>query len=552
MHPSSMGEIFHAHFVPKKVNPIQVERESGRTLGGRTLGQLVMRSTLFRNPCNTFRSTRGTLGAYVMLTLTSTLQGTVKPQLLSAAGSRRHLLESVRGVDVATRVVDLDETRAIAVALKLKNDMSAGEVQVMLIEVFPSSEVDYVFTQQPVVTREGELLRNVPVEPAGMIKARGGRGSVRDGAMQYEWTVDKNGRLEMVVTARTKGWVGFGIAASSDGLMVGADLVIGHFKEGQLVIGDYHVAGERALSCPSGVCLDTELEFLDGLVPGIATELRMYGRDNLLSWSGEQVEGLTTIVFSRLLQSDDPFDRSITAGRTTVLLAHGQSNELGYHGSNRVATTIEFVEYEDAAPMASLFSFSAEVGDGFLYWGWEQDPHLASFALVTPVGGYSAVAFSTTPRMVGAKGVAILKADQEHPSLREIELTAQNEEAVNAGLLGEWASDEHLALQSFSVRDGWVTARWTQNLSAHFDTEQDVYLLWSSGAVFTDMQGDPWLKRHNALSRGPLRVNMRSGAVDIEGIAQGVRMRVAHGALMSASFGVFLPAAIIAAWLQCK
>jgi ABC-type nickel/cobalt efflux system permease component RcnA len=78
--------------------------------------------------------------------------------------------------------------------------------------------------------------------------------------------------------------------------------------------------------------------------------------------------------------------------------------------------------------MATLSSFSVELGDnGLLYWGWEQDPHLVSFVLVTPVGGYSTIAFSTTPFMVGARGVVVLKED-EHPSLQEVELTGQDEE----------------------------------------------------------------------------------------------------------------------------
>jgi hypothetical protein len=261
--------------------------------------------------------------------------------LSTYAGHHRNLLQTrVNGVDIVIRVKSLDETGAIGVALKLKNIMASGEVQVMLLEVFPASEVDFVYAKQPSVTRGGEPLLTVPIEALGLIKARGGRGSVLEGAIRYEWTVDQNSRLEMIVTARTQGWVGVGFAASPQGLMLGADLIIGTFEDGRLRMGDYYVASERALGCPSGVCLDTKLEEPELMVPGLATEERVVGIDNLLAWSGEQNDGETTIVFSRLLHSDDPYDRSIAAGRTTVLLADGKQNGLSYHGANKVHRTM--------------------------------------------------------------------------------------------------------------------------------------------------------------------------------------------------------------------
>jgi hypothetical protein len=99
------------------------------------------------------------------------------------------------------------------------------------------------------------------------------------------------------------------------------------------------------------------------------------------------------------------------------------------------------------------------------------------------------------------------------------------------------------------VRDGWVTACWTQNLSAHFDTAQDIYLLYSSGSIIFDVDGHSWLKRHTDTYK---RIDMRSGAIDAKAAAQRTRVMVAHGSLMTAAFGVVLPGAILAAWLQCK
>jgi ferric-chelate reductase len=151
--------------------------------------------------------------------------------------------------------------------------------------------------------------------------------TVLDGFTLY-WQLDaaKNS-IEFGIVAKTTGWVAVGFG-SSDG-MTNADAIIGYFdaKEQKAVVQDAY------------------LEKLGA--PPVFDSDRSNGFDNILASNGGFVNGETHLKFVRRLNvtsQNDPWDKSITAGATSVSVAYNKATtDMSVAHTDRGRTTITFI-----------------------------------------------------------------------------------------------------------------------------------------------------------------------------------------------------------------
>ncbi|MBN2379417.1 PKD domain-containing protein [candidate division WOR-3 bacterium] len=107
--------------------------------------------------------------------------------------------------------------------------------------------------------------------------------------------------LYVVLSAPTTGWVSVGLDPSADNHK-DANIIIGYVKEGVPYIQDNYGTSQYLHEA------DVELG----------------GTDDVQSWMGTEIEGVTEISFSIPLDSGDPYDKPLLPGETyKVILAHG-------------------------------------------------------------------------------------------------------------------------------------------------------------------------------------------------------------------------------------
>jgi peroxidase len=167
----------------------------------------------------------------------------------------------------------------------------------------------------------GNVTSNNPVAPGASSSI-----TVLNGRYTLSWAIQEP-NIEITIKAQTDGWVGFGIP-QNPGIMVGADVVAGWVDpSGQAHVADYFITA-RQPGCP-GVCPDTQ----------------QGGNNDIISYAGSRVNGITTITFVRPLAARDPgLDREISLnGDVPIIFAMGDTNTgLSYHGPNRGGTTVNF------------------------------------------------------------------------------------------------------------------------------------------------------------------------------------------------------------------
>ncbi len=117
--------------------------------------------------------------------------------------------------------------------------------------------------------------------------------------LEFRWLVEDE-TLKVEVTAPTTGWVAVGFDPSR--AMKDADFIFGFVKDGELQISDHF--GSGAFSHEA----DTELG----------------GTDDIISASGKEADGSTTMEFTIPLNSGDEYDVDLSTGQEhTVLFAYG-------------------------------------------------------------------------------------------------------------------------------------------------------------------------------------------------------------------------------------
>ncbi|MBU2515644.1 DOMON domain-containing protein [bacterium] len=135
-------------------------------------------------------------------------------------------------------------------------------------------------------------------------------------AMSFSWKIQQE-QLLVKVTAATEGWVGIGFNPSTR--MQDANFIIGYVKNGKVEVTD--AFGVR----PKEHVDDTSTN----------------GRNDIISFSGNEEGGNTTIEFIIPLNSGDPADGKINVNDiTTVLLAFGKGQD-DFHSRHRFRTKLE-------------------------------------------------------------------------------------------------------------------------------------------------------------------------------------------------------------------
>jgi hypothetical protein len=138
------------------------------------------------------------------------------------------------------------------------------------------------------------------------------------GRYQVSWEVNLETELVTFnVVAQTTGFVGFGI--SNSGGMAGADIVIGGvWPNGTAYFKDYHGLGS----------FDPALDISQDW--------------NLLSLTENQTH--THMSFSRLLDTCDEQDVSITNDTSNFIWSFGPTDRIGYHGPNRGTHSVNILD----------------------------------------------------------------------------------------------------------------------------------------------------------------------------------------------------------------
>lgn len=152
--------------------------------------------------------------------------------------------------------------------------------------------------------------------------------------MELHWTIADE-YIYIGLRAPAQGWVAVGWGPTG-AIKDGADILIGYLRSGELFLQDYFA--------------NTSISHLNDVSLG--------GRDDLLESSGSEVTGpqsQTTVEFRRRLETGDKFDRAITPGVQTVLLAYSPNDDfVTYHGEKRTVVNIDF--FAGGAQETGLFA----------------------------------------------------------------------------------------------------------------------------------------------------------------------------------------------------
>jgi len=128
-----------------------------------------------------------------------------------------------------------------------------------------------------------------------------------DGTYTAEWIISQEDQtIQFTLTAATTGWVGIGFGAD----MTKADIYVGWiYPNGSVTMTDRN---SKAFAMP---------------LPDTAQG----GEDNVLNVKVNKNNGLTSITFTRLLDTGDSLDTVILPGTISVLWAYGSNNSVDYN-----------------------------------------------------------------------------------------------------------------------------------------------------------------------------------------------------------------------------
>ncbi len=123
------------------------------------------------------------------------------------------------------------------------------------------------------------------------------------------YSILKDGDVVTVeIKAKASGWVAVGL--DPEQMMKGADFLLGYVKDGVAYARDDY--GHM----PTGHAADTSRG----------------GKDSLIAFSGEELDGFTTIRFTVAVQAGEETDKSWTKGKHVLLLAASRADNFsGIH-----------------------------------------------------------------------------------------------------------------------------------------------------------------------------------------------------------------------------
>jgi len=137
---------------------------------------------------------------------------------------------------------------------------------------------------------------------------------------------EEKGEIEVALECQCTGYFGWGISNSKG--MVNSDVYLGSVTGTTVEYLDYRIVAQKALGCPSGVCLDT----LNS------------GTNDILAFNGNEAAGVTQLIMIRKLISADSNDISIAKGTQQTLI-------YSYRETNKV------IDQHDKTPTPILLDF---------------------------------------------------------------------------------------------------------------------------------------------------------------------------------------------------
>jgi len=146
--------------------------------------------------------------------------------------------------------------------------------------------------------------------------ANGGYTTVEKNGIKFSWKINNN-MLDCKVSAPATGWVSVGIDPVS--MMAKADIIIGYVKDGKVFIQDGY--GTGSVSHKADVDLG--------------------GEDNIVNSAGTEKDGITEIIFSIPLDSNDKYDNKITKGKHKIILAYSAKDDFKSKHISRTSVEIE-------------------------------------------------------------------------------------------------------------------------------------------------------------------------------------------------------------------
>ena len=124
------------------------------------------------------------------------------------------------------------------------------------------------------------------------------------GSISFWWEA-QDGNLYVKLSAPTTGWVAVGIEPTR--IMKDADMYIGYVNGSEVVLED---------------------QFADKLTMH-HSDVSLGGKSNIISFSGKEENGVTTIEFTRPLNTGDSFDKVLVPGNEyNLIFAYGTRDNL--------------------------------------------------------------------------------------------------------------------------------------------------------------------------------------------------------------------------------
>jgi hypothetical protein len=145
-----------------------------------------------------------------------------------------------------------------------------------------------------------------------------GYNAVTVDGITLQWKVEDQ-NLRVQVAAATTGWISVGFDPTSR--MKDANIIIGYVESGQVFLrDDFGVSGSAHKADES-----------------------LGGTSDISDAQGNEKDGQTILSFVIALDSEDPYDRALEAGKSyKIILAVGTKDDFGsYHGTKRTSVTVE-------------------------------------------------------------------------------------------------------------------------------------------------------------------------------------------------------------------
>lgn len=138
----------------------------------------------------------------------------------------------------------------------------------------------------------------------------------------FYWSIVGGATLDAALTCNVQGWIAFGLSNQAGGGMTNCDVVTGQVVGTNMVVADRWSTSQQAPSY----------------------DIPADPQGSLIAVDGSRVGTLTTIWWSRALNTNDAKDRPIVPGLMEVNFAINPTTDLfAYHDKNRATTYIDFI-----------------------------------------------------------------------------------------------------------------------------------------------------------------------------------------------------------------